>query len=292
MSDLARPWRSVLYVPGSNPRAMEKVKSLPCDAVILDLEDAVAPAQKEAARTAVVAALAGSGFGMRGVLVRINDLGSPWGADDIAALSGSGVRSLLLPKVNGADDIARLDALLQRDDGFTGCTIWAMVETPQAIIRAHEIAAASRLEGLVMGTNDLAKDLRCDAGQNRAALAHALQTAVVAARAEGRIVIDGVYNAFRDEDGLRAESAQGRAFGFDGKSLIHPSQVAIANTVFAPSPDDVDLAHRQIDAFEEAKRTGQGVAVLDGRIVENLHVDQAHRLIGLATAIAESEAVQ
>ncbi|MEM6637146.1 MAG: CoA ester lyase [Pseudomonadota bacterium] len=292
MSDLARPWRSVLYVPGSNPRAIEKVRSTPCDAVILDLEDAVAPAQKEAARTAVVAALAGGGFGMCGVLVRINDLGSPWGANDIAALSGSGVNSLLLPKVNGADDIARLDGLLHRDGGFSDSAVWAMVETPRAIVRAHEIAAAPKVAGLVMGTNDLAKDLRCDLGQDRAALMHALQTAVVAARAEGRIIIDGVYNAFRDEDGLRAECAQGRAFGFDGKSLIHPAQVAIANTVFAPSHEDVDLAHRQIYAYEEAQKTGQGVAVLEGRIVENLHVDQARRLIGLATAIAEREAAQ
>ncbi|MEM8632925.1 MAG: CoA ester lyase [Pseudomonadota bacterium] len=290
MDKLSRPWRSVLYIPGDKPRALDKARGLPTDAIIFDLEDAVAPDAKDAARASLGQALAQGGYGPRAGMVRINDLGSPWGRADLNALSSARPEAILLPKVETAEDVAALAALMDGSAGFSDTAIWVMMETPAAILNAGAIASAPRVAGMVMGTNDLAKDLRCQVNATRSALQMTLQTCVVAARAAGIVAVDGVYNAFRDDAGLTAECAQGRALGFDGKSLIHPAQLAISNAAFAPSADEIDLSRRQIEAFEEAQTAGQGVAVLDGRIVEALHVQTARRIIAQSEAIAALEA--
>ncbi|MEM7488274.1 MAG: CoA ester lyase [Pseudomonadota bacterium] len=279
-----RPFRSVLYIPGSKPRAIEKARGLPVDAIILDLEDAVAPDEKVAARETVVTELAQGGFGARYVLVRVNGAETEWGAADLAAIAPAAPAAILLPKV---DDRATMAAAAASLTGDT--TLWAMMETPLGILHASDILRAPRAGGLVMGTNDLAKDLRCEPGADRMPLMMALQACLLAARAAGAPCIDGVYNAFKDEEGLCAECEQGRRLGMDGKTLIHPAQVAIANAVFAPSAEVADLARRQIAAHEAALAAGQGVAVLDGRIVENLHVDSARRTLAKLEAIAELE---
>jgi (3S)-malyl-CoA thioesterase len=283
--DLAhRPLRSVLYIPGSRPRAIEKARGLPVDALILDLEDAVAPGEKVAARETVLGELSRGGFGPRLVLVRVNGADTEWGPDDLAAIAPAAPDAILLPKV---DDRAMMEAAGSSLTGDT--TLWAMMETPGGILNARDILRAPRAGGLVLGTNDLAKDLRCDLGPDRISLTTSLQLCLLAARAAGAPCIDGVFNAFKDEEGLRAECAQGAAWGFDGKTLIHPAQVAGANAAFAPSPEEADLARRQIAAYEEALAAGQGVAVLDGRIVENLHVDSARRTLAKLEAIAALE---
>ena len=273
-----RPLRSVLYVPADKPRALDKVRGLPVDAVIIDLEDAVAPDAKAAARAAVADALAGD-WGGRLVMLRINGADTPWHEDDRAAARAAGAgtadRPLLLPKVDGPDAVPA-DAVA-----------WAMIETPAGVAAAAAIGAAC--DGLVVGTNDLAKDLGTRDAPDRTPLLHALQATVLGARAAGVPAIDGVYNAFRDEDGLRAECEQGRDWGFDGKTLIHPAQVAVANAAFGPSDEEVDLARRRIAAFEAAQAEGRGVAVLDGRIVENLHVDSARAILAKSAAIAARE---
>lgn len=283
------PYRSALYVPGSNDRAMAKSSSLDVDAILFDLEDAVAPEAKGAARAAMVAALGSVDFGHRARIVRINDLGSPWGADDIAALAGTRPDGLLLPKVRSAGDMDGL-ASMTAGTGLADCPLWAMMETPQAILNAGEICLAPRMAGIVVGTNDLAKDLHLPASAPRASMAFALQACVLAARAAGIVAIDGVYNAFRDVEGLERECTEGRALGFDGKSLIHPAQVPVANRVFAPDEDEVALARRQVAAFTEAAEQGQGVAVLDGKIVENLHLEQARATLAKADAIERRDA--
>lgn len=280
----ARPWRSVLYIPGSKPRALDKARGLATDAIIFDLEDAVSPSEKAAARDTLTAALREGGFGARARIVRINALDTDWGAADAAALNGLEVEGVLLPKV---DSPAQLDALAAL---VPGVALWAMMESPLGVLNAGAIAAHPRLAGLVLGTNDLAKDLGCDGSGDRAALQVALQTALLAARAYGRICVDGVYNAFRDDDGLRAECAQGVRLGFDGKTLIHPGQLEITNAAFAPQPGALELARRQIAAFDEAAARGEGVAVVDGKIVENLHIVTAKRLLAKAAAIAKLEA--
>lgn len=277
-----RPWRSVLYLPASKPRALAKARGLAADAIIFDLEDAVAPAEKPAARASLREDLARGGFGARARLVRINPLSSRWGRADAAALAGRDLEGVLLPKVGSP---AELDALA----ALTDAPLWAMAESPLCILNAGAIAAHPRLAGLVLGTNDLAKDLGCDPGPDRAPLQTALQTVLVAARAHRRVCIDGVFNAFRDAEGLRAECRQGRALGFDGKTLIHPDQIAVANAVFAPAPEALDLARRQIAAHDEALARGEGVAVVDGKIVENLHIVMARRRLAQAAAIAAME---
>ncbi len=283
MAQDVKPFRSVLYIPASNARAMEKARSLPADAIIFDLEDAVAPDAKEAARAALADELGHGGFGDRARLVRINALETDWGEADAEAFADIETEGILIPKVNSADDLDAVAAI-------TGArALWAMVETAAGVLNAAEIAAHPLLEGFVMGTNDLAKELACRPGPGRAPLITALQMSLLAARSEGVIAVDGVYNAFRDEEGLRAECEQGRDFGFDGKSLIHPAQIAIANEVFAPSAEEIDLARRQIAAFEEAQAAGSGVAVVDGRIVENLHVETARAILAIAEAIARRE---
>ena len=283
----ARPYRSVLYIPGSRDRALEKARELAVDAIIFDLEDAVKADEKPNARTLLATRLAEGGYGRRARIVRINAMNTPWGADDLAAIAAAGPDAILLPKVGSAAEVAAVAAKLDAIPAAKHTRLWAMMETPQGILNAAEIARAPRMAGFVMGTNDLAKDL---GSRTRAAMTMALQHCLLAARAAGIICVDGVYNAFKDEEGLAAECAEGRDFGFDGKTLIHPAQVAIANAAFAPSAEEIDLARRQITAYEEARAQGQGVAVVDGKIVENLHVDTARATLAKADAIAQGEA--
>jgi (3S)-malyl-CoA thioesterase len=283
----ARPYRSVLYIPGSRDRALEKARDLPVDAIIFDLEDAVTAEEKPNARALLAKTLAEGGYGRRARIVRINGMDTPWGAEDLAVLAAVGPDAILLPKVGSAEDVAAVAARLDAIPAAKDTRIWAMMETPIGILNAAEIARAPRMAGFVMGTNDLAKDL---GSRTRAAMTMALQHCLMAARAAGIICVDGVYNAFKDEEGLAAECAEGRDFGFDGKTLIHPAQVAIANAAFAPSEAEIDLARRQIAAYDAARAAGQGVAVVDGKIVENLHVDTARATLAKAEAIAQGEA--
>ena len=275
-----RPYRSALYIPGSKDRALDKARGLPVDVILFDLEDAVSPDAKVAARDTLYAALADDGYGARLRIVRINGLDTEWGAADAAAVAAMNCDAILLPKVNDPADVDALAALVP------DLPIWAMMETPQGILNAASIAAHPRIAGFVLGTNDLAKDLN---SRTRAALMMSLQHCLLAAKTAGIVALDGVYNAFKDEDGLRAECEEGRDMGFDGKTLIHPAQVAIANAAFGPTEDEVDLARRQIAAFEAAEAEGQGVAVVDGRIVENLHIVTARATLAKADAIAALE---
>ncbi len=275
-----RPYRSALYIPGSKDRALDKARGLPVDVILFDLEDAVAPDAKVAARDTLNAALAAGGYGSRLRIVRINGLDTEWGKADAAAVAAMDCDAILLPKVNGPADVDALAALVP------DLPIWAMMETPEGILQASEIAKHPRIAGFVLGTNDLAKDLN---SRGRAALMMSLQLCLLAAKAAGIVALDGVYNAFKDEDGLRAECAEGRDMGFDGKTLIHPAQVAITNQAFGPTADEIDLARRQIEAFDAAEAEGQGVAVVDGRIVENLHIVTARATLAKAAAIATLE---
>lgn len=276
---MTRPYRSALYIPGSRPRALDKARGLAVDVILFDLEDAVTPDEKITARTTLAEELGKGGYGNRLKVVRINGLDTGWGADDAAAVNAMECDVVLLPKVNSSADVDALAALTDKP-------IWAMMETPLGILNALEIAAHPKLQGFVMGTNDLSKDLNT---RTRDAMMMSLQLCMLAARAHGVVAIDGVYNAFKDEDGLKAECEQGRDFGFDGKSLIHPAQVAIANAAFAPTDAEIDLATRQIAAFAKAEAAGQGVAVMDGKIVENLHVVTAKATLAKAAAIIELE---
>lgn len=284
MDPRSRPYRSVLYIPGSKPRALDKARSLPVDAIIFDLEDAVSADAKEEAREILAEALAAGGYGARVKIVRINGLDTEWGRADAEAAARMDCDAVLLPKVNTASDI---DALV----AITGdLPVWAMMETPRGMLNATEIAAHPKLQGMVMGTNDLAKDLQTRFRPDRLPLMAGLGLCLLAAKAEGVIIADGVYNAFKDAEGLAAECEQGRDMGFDGKTLIHPAQVDVANAAFAPSEAEIDLSRRQIAAFEEAEAAGQGVAVVDGRIVENLHVATAREILAKADAIAALQA--
>jgi len=284
MDPRSRPYRSVLYIPGSKPRALDKARSLPVDAIIFDLEDAVSADEKENARDTLKAALAEGGYGARVKIVRINGLDTGWGADDARAVRDMDVDAVLLPKVGSAAD---LDALAE----ITGALpLWAMMETPKGMLNAAEIAAHPRLAGMVMGTNDLAKELQTRFRPDRLPMMAGLGLCLLAAKAEGLVIVDGVYNAFKDDEGLAVECAQGRDMGFDGKTLIHPAQVAVTNAAFAPSEEEIDLARRQIAAFEETEASGQGVAVVDGKIVENLHVVTAREILAKAEAIETLQA--
>ncbi|MCC6000562.1 MAG: CoA ester lyase [Pararhodobacter sp.] len=280
-----RPFRSVLYIPGSKERALEKARSLATDAIIFDLEDAVAPAEKASARALLAQTLASTDYGPRARIVRINGFDTEWAEPDLEVIAQARPEAILLPKVGSAADIEALARRLDAHEQTARTRIWAMMETPQGIINAAEIAAAPRMAGFVMGTNDLAKELNCRFRADRLPLQHALQTCLMAARAHGLVAIDGVYNAFKDEEGLRAECEQGRDLGFDGKTLIHPAQLATTNDVFAPDAAAINLARRQIAAFEEAEARGEGVAVVDGRIVENLHIVTARAVLARAEAI-------
>lgn len=276
----ARPYRSALYIPGSRDRALDKARSLSVDAILFDLEDAVAPDEKARAREGLAEALR-TDYGSRARIVRVNGLDTDWGAADISAFAyHPGVDALLIPKVNSAADLGAVARLA------AGKRLWAMMETALGMLNAAEIAAHPALEGMVMGTNDLAKEMGSRFRADRLPLQAGLGLCLLAAKAHGRVILDGVYNAFKDEDGLRAECEQGRDMGFDGKSLIHPAQVEIANAAFAPGAEEIDLARRQIEAFEIAQAAGQGVAVVDGKIVENLHIVTARQILAKAEAIA------
>ncbi|MEO0486211.1 MAG: CoA ester lyase [Pseudomonadota bacterium] len=285
-----RPYRSVLYIPGSRARALEKAKSMTVDAIIFDLEDAVAVDEKANARALLTETLSAGGYGARARIARINGMDTDWGAEDLSALAAVGPDAILVPKVNSAADVVAIASVLDAVPAAAQTTIWAMMETPLGILNAAAIATAPRMAGMVMGTNDLAKDLGTRSRADRQPMVTSLGLCLLAARAAGITIVDGVYNAFKDDDGLRAECVQGRDMGFDGKTLIHPAQLAIANEVFAPSADEIDLAARQIEAFDAATARGEGVAVVDGRIVENLHIVTARATLAKAAAIAELEA--
>ncbi|MCU0815169.1 MAG: CoA ester lyase [Cypionkella sp.] len=275
-----RPYRSVLYIPGSKERALEKARDLPADAIIFDLEDAVAPDEKPRAREILAEALRAD-YGNRARIVRINGLDTVWGREDALAFANHpGADAFLIPKVSRASDLEAVANLAP------GKPLWAMMETALGMLNAGEIAAHPALHGMVMGTNDLAKELGSRFRADRLPMQAGLGLCLLAARAHGRIIVDGVFNAFKDDEGLRAECEQGRDMGFDGKTLIHPAQLDIANAAFAPSEADVTLARRQIVAYDEAIARGEAVAVVDGKIVENLHVATARSLLAKAEAIA------
>ena len=291
MTKTVRPRRSVLYMPGSNSRALEKARSIAADALIFDLEDAVAPAEKPAARETVRAALAEGGFGRRERIVRINGLDTEWGPADLKAAVSAEPDAILVPKVSSAGNVESAVAALEAASAPASTALWAMMETALGILNATEIASASpRLAAFVLGTNDLAKELHAADVPSRQPLLPSVAICLLAARANGLACIDGVYNAFRDEEGLRSACIQGRDLGLDGKTLIHPAQVAPCNEIFAPSEEAVERAKRQVAAFREAEAEGRAVAVVDGRIVENLHAANAERLLGEARAIRELEA--
>ncbi|MCB1259552.1 MAG: CoA ester lyase, partial [Acidimicrobiales bacterium] len=273
MSDDLRPRRSVLYMPGANERALEKAKGLAADSLILDLEDAVAPDAKADARERVCAAVASGEYGRRELTIRANGLDTEWHADDVRAIAEAGPAAIVVPKINSAADVHAVEAALEAGGAPDHTRIWAMVETPVAMLAAAEIAAASeRLAVLVMGTNDLAKELHAEHVPGRQPLVTGLGLCLLAARATGKVILDGVYNDITDEAGFEAECVQGRQMGFDGKTLIHPSQLEPCNRVFAPSEDEIAKAQVIIAAFEEAEAEGRGVVTVDGRMIENLHV--------------------
>ena len=277
------PLRSVLYMPSSNAKAVEKAKSLPVDGVIFDLEDAVAPDAKPSARDAAAAAVASGDYGKRTLTIRVNGIGTEWHEDDLTAAAQAGPDGIVVPKVNSADEVRSLVAAIEKAGAPDKTLLWAMVETPEAIFNVRELAAASdRLGVLVMGTNDLVKELYAEHVPGRAPLSTALSLSVLAARAAGVAILDGVYNDVRDTDGFLAECRQGREFGFDGKTLIHPGQVEGANDTFAPSEQAVADARGLIEAFENSSG---GVVTYNGRMIENLHVESAKRTLSIAEAV-------
>jgi len=285
-----RPRRSVLYMPAANERALEKAKGLPADALIFDLEDAVAPDAKSDARERACAMFAGGGYGTREITIRVNGIGTPWHDDDLAAIAAAGPDGVVVPKVNSAADVHAIESALERHGAPDRTRIWAMLETPVAMLHAEAICGASeRLNVLVMGTNDLAKELHAQRVPSRDPLLGGLHLSLLAARANDKVILDGVFNDIKDEDGLVAECRQGRQMGFDGKTLIHPGQVEPCNVAFSPEPDEVELAGRIIAAFEEAEREGRGVVTVDGRMIENLHVDEARRVLATQDAIAAAQ---
>jgi citrate lyase subunit beta/citryl-CoA lyase len=282
-----RPRRSVLYMPGSNARALEKGKTLDADGLILDLEDAVAPSAKEEARRRVVAAVAAGGFGPREVVVRVNGQATPWGEGDLAAAARCGADAVLLPKAESAAGVREAERALDAAGAPRALRLWCMIETPRGVLAAAEIAAATpRLACLVAGTSDLVKDLRARHTPGRAEVLASLSLTLLAARANGLAALDGVHLDLADDAGLEAACRQGRDLGFDGKTLIHPRTIDVANRIFAPAPDEVREARRVIAAHAEAEAAGKGVAVVDGRLVEALHVAEARRVVALAEAIA------
>jgi len=285
-----RPRRSVLFVPGSNARAIAKARELAADVLVFDLEDSVAPAAKPDARAAIAAALAAGGYGGRELAVRVNALATPWGRDDLAAAARWPVDAVLLPKVESAAPVHDAERFLRSGGARARVALWCMLETPRGILRAEAIAAASpRVAALVMGTEDLAKDLRAEPGRDRLPLLLALELGLLAARAYGLAAIDGIHADLDDDDGFAASCRQGRALGFDGKSLIHPKTIAAANAAFAPSAAALAWARRVIDAHAAAVAAGSGVTLLDGRLIEHLHVAEAERVLALAAAIAALE---
>jgi citrate lyase subunit beta / citryl-CoA lyase len=280
MTSLPSRLRSVLFMPGDNERALEKAKDLPVDALILDFEDAVAPGSKQEAREHVCRAVVSGGYGDRLVTIRINSRGTAWHDDDLRAVAAAGPDAVVVPKVGSAVEVRAIEATLTAAGVPERTRIWAMLESPAAVLRAHEIAAASqRLTVLVVGTNDLTNELNAQHVPGREPLITSLSLCLLGARAAGKMILDGVYNDLRDLDGFEAECLQGRRLGFDGKTLIHPGQVDICNRVFSPSHAELEQARRVIDAFEEAARVGAGVVTVDGRMIEHLHVESARRVL-------------
>lgn len=291
MATTVRPRRSVLYMPGSNARALEKGRSLPADGLILDLEDAVAPDAKAMARDTIAAALSAGGYGGRELIVRVNGLNTPWGYDDLRMAAASGADAVLLPKVESADAVRQAEAVLRAAGAPAGQTIWCMMETPLGILNAKEIAGSSPTVGaLVLGTSDLAKDLHAAHTAQRLPMITSLGLCLLAARAYGLAVLDGVHLDLNDDEGFAASCQQGRELGFDGKTLIHPKTIAACNAAFAPDDEEIAQAHRIIAAHAEAAAAGKGVVLVDGKLVENLHVENARRLVTLAEAIAKLQA--
>ncbi len=287
MPTTVRPRRSVLYMPGSNARALEKGRALPADALILDLEDAVAPDAKAQGRAEIAKVLGDkAAYGRRELIVRVNGLDTPYGHKDLASMAGTGADAVLLPKVESADMVRRACAVLDAAGGPADLPIWCMMETPRAILHAEEIADHPRVQGFVMGTSDLTKDLHALHTGLRLPMLASLAICLLAARAAGIAIVDGVYLDLSDEEGFTASCRQGRELGFDGKTLIHPKQIEAANGTFGPSEDAVAYARKIITAFEKACAAGKGVVVVDGKLVENLHVAEAQRLVALADAIA------
>jgi citrate lyase subunit beta/citryl-CoA lyase len=282
-----QPRRSVLYVPADNPRALEKAAQLPADCLIFDLEDSVAPEQKESARAALKQLLAETDYGQRELIVRVNGLDTPWGAEDLQAFAKSPIDVVLLPKVEDDEQLQKSASLLEKAAVGGTPALWIMAETPAGILNIRSLAAAHpRLQVIVMGTSDLAKDLRVPQTPNRSGLLHALGECVLAARANGLDIIDGVHIDLKDEAGFINACQQGRELGFDGKTLIHPGQLEGANEVFAPSEQELDAARQILEGWETARKAGDGVTMVNGRLVEELHVAEARRLLALGDAIA------
>jgi len=287
MAMTVRPRRSVLYMPGSNARALEKGRTLPADALILDLEDAVAPDAKAEARATIKAAIAAGGYGGRELVVRVNALSTPWGYDDLVMAAGSGADAVLLPKVESADTVRQAEAVLRAHGAPEGQRIWCMMETPMAMLNVREIAGASaKLGALVMGTSDLAKDLHAAHTRDRLPMITSLGLCLLAARAYGLAILDGVHLDLSDDEGFAHACRQGLELGFDGKTLIHPKTLAVCNAVFAPSAEEVAFSRRIIEAHAAAVAEGKGVLLVDGKLIENLHVENARRLVAMAEAIA------
>ena len=286
----ARPRRSILYMPGSNARALEKARSLAADGLILDLEDAVAPDAKEMARRQVCEAVGEGGYGMRELLIRVNGLGSPWGYTDVVEASKTNADAILLPKVESADTIRKLEAIMDANGASDGMAIWAMMETPRGMLAAEEIAASSpRLAGFVMGTSDLAKELRCAHTRDRLPMITSLSLCLLAARGYGLAIVDGVYLDLNDDEGFEYSCRQGVEMGFDGKTLIHPKTVDACNRIFSPQPQEIEWSRKIILAYEAAAKEGKGVVVVDGKLIENLHVENARRLVAMAEAIEKMQ---
>lgn len=290
-----RPRRSVLYMPGSNARALDKARTLPCDVVILDLEDAVAPDAKQVAREQVAAAVTQGGFGHREVVVRLNGFDTPWGHDDLAALAPVGADVILIPKVNEGADLIAAGRAIAAANAPERTAVWAMMETPLAMLNAAGIAAAAkdrstRLTGFVMGTNDLAKETGARIVPGRAPMNAWLMTSLAAARAHGLAILDGVWNEIGDEAGFARECAEARDMGFDGKTLIHPSQIGPCNAAFSPADKEVAWARTIIAAFDLPENAAKGAIQIEGRMVERLHAEMARKLVAIADAIAAREA--
>ena len=287
MNDTPRPRRSVLYMPGANDKALEKAKTLACDAIIFDTEDSVAPDAKAQARDKVAAAVASGAYGGRELTIRVNSSETEWHEDDLRSAAAAGPAGIVVPKINSAAEVAAVERIIEAAGVPDHTRIWAMLETPAAMERAVEIATSSeRLEVLVMGTNDLAKELRAALLPGRAPLLWGLGRCVNAARFAGKVILDGVYNDVKNPEGFAAECAQGADMGFDGKTLIHPTQVEPCNEAYSPSAEEIEYSRRVIAAFEQGLADGVGVVTVDGRMIENLHVDNARRAIAIADAIA------
>lgn len=290
MTASIRPRRSVLYMPGSNLRALEKAKSLAADCVILDLEDSVAPHEKETARAQIMAALQAGGYGGRELIVRINGLSTPWGQADLAAVASSKAHGILVPKVSSASDVAHIMSALEDEGAPEHLQIWAMIETPLAILNLHEIAQTAQMPGArlttwVLGTNDLAKDTGAHLTKDRLPMLGWITLSVAAARAYGLTILDGVYNDFQDLEGLGRECGQARSFGMDGKTLIHPKQIDICNEAFTPSAEEISYAREIIAVFDLPENSDKGVVTLNGKMVERLHADMAKRQIAMVAII-------